>query len=277
MKRRDFLASAGLASAALITGCESTGQHDLLTSSYSSAVPGPAGSGSPALYELRIYTINPGRADALHARFRDHTLRLFRKHGIGSIGYWMPSDPADQRLHFLLRYPDRAARETSWKAFMADPDWKSAYAASEAAGPILAKPPENHFLECTDYSPAVRTGDVSHGGVWELRTYTTPPGRLANLDARFRDHTIGLFAKHGMGNQGYFHKTADQPGADSTLIYFLTHKSREAAKASFDAFGKDPKWKAAREASEREAGGSLTAPNGVKSVFLVPTDYSTTK
>lgn len=277
--RRAFLCGLGGLSALAITGCSTSYRPDVLVSSHSSAAPGVSGAGGKAgaCYELRIYTINPGKADALHNRFRNHTLKLFKKHGIESIGYWMPVDTADQRLHFLLRYPSREARETAWKAFLADPEWQAAYKASEAGGAILAKGPENFFLETTPYSPAVRKGDVSHGGVWEMRTYTTPAGRLDHLDARFRDHTIALFAKHGMGNQGYFHKMAGQDGADSTLLYFLTHKSPEAAKASFGSFGQDPLWKAAREASEKAAGGSLTVQGGVKSVFLKATDYSPTR
>lgn len=279
MKRRDFIATTGVATAAFLTGCEYTGKTDQLTSNYSSAAPGPNGSASwitPAVYELRIYTINPGKAETLHNRFRNHTLALFKKHGIESIGYWMPVNTADQRLHFLLRYPSREARETMWKAFTTDPEWTAAYKESESKGALVSKA-ENPFLIRTDYSPVVRTGNVSNGGVWELRTYTTPAGLLPNLDARFRDHTVKLFAKHGMGNQGYFHKMSDQAGADTTLIYFLTHKSEAAAKASFDSFRKDPAWTAAREASEKQAGGSLTVPDGVKSVFLTPTDYSPTK
>ncbi|MFM7100588.1 MAG: NIPSNAP family protein [Verrucomicrobiota bacterium] len=273
MKRREFLASATGGGLALLAGC-STGQGDLLVATRSSANPGPATRRrTRAVYELRIYTIHPGRAESLHNRFRQHTLRLFKKHGIESIGYWMPVDPQDQRLHFLLRYPSREAREASWKGFTGDPAWQAAYRASEANGPLVAKV-ENPFLVATDYSPAVRTGNLSQGGVWELRDYTTPPGRLPHLDARFRDHTLRLFAKHGMGNQGYFHLMDDQPGADTRLLYFLTHRSPEAAKASFGAFGQDPAWKAAREASEKAAGGSLTAPGGVKSLFLRATDYS---
>ena len=228
------------------------------------------------VYELRVYTVNPGKAEALHNRFRTATLPLFKKHGIESIGYWMPLDPADQRLHFLLRYPSREAREASWKAFMADPAWQAAYKASEAAGPILAKGPENFFVQLTDYSPAVQVS-APGGRVFELRTYTTPPGRLANLDARFRDHTVALFAKHGMVNYGYWHRMSGQPEAEITLQYLLSHASKEAAAASFKAFGADPAWKAAHKASEQNAGGSLTAPGGVKSVYLVPTDYSPTK
>lgn len=229
------------------------------------------------VYELRIYTINSGKKDDLLNRFRDHTLRLFKKHGVESVGYWLPVDATDQRLHFLLRYPSREAREASWKAFLADPDWQAAYKASEAAGPILAKPPENFFLQATDYSPLIKTGDVAQSGVFELRSYTTGAGLLPNLDARFRDHTLGLFAKHGISNYGYFHRLADQPAASVTLQYFVTHASKEAAAASFGAFGKDAEWNTAKKASEEKAGGSLTVKDGVKSVFLAPVDFSPTK
>ena len=226
------------------------------------------------VYELRIYTVNPGKAEALHNRFRTATLRLFKKHGVESVGYWMPTDPADQRLHFLLRYPSREAREASWKAFMADPDWQAAYKASEAAGPILAKGPENYFLQTTDYSPAATLGNLTKGGVWELRTYTTPPGGLGNIDARFRDHTIELFRHHGIQSWAFFHRLADQPESGTTLQYFVYHPSQEAAKNNFASFGQDPRWTTARKASEAAAGGSLTVPGGVKSTFLRATDYS---
>ena len=229
------------------------------------------------VYELRVYTFNPDKKEALLNRFRNHTVRLFKKHGVESVGYWLPVDASDNRLHFLLRYPSREAREASWKAFMADPDWQAAYKASEANGALLAKPPENFFLQATDFSPAVRTGNVTHGGVFELRTYTTPAGRLPNLDARFRDHTVALFAKHGISNYAYFYRTADQPAADVTLQYLVMHKSKETAAASFAEFGKDPDWVAARKASEEKAGGSLTIQGGVKSVFLAPLEFSPTK
>ena len=84
--RRDFLKTASVAGAALATGCHSLGSGH-----------------TASVYELRIYTIHPGKAEALHNRFRNHTLRLFKKHGIESIGYWMPADTADQRMFFLLR------------------------------------------------------------------------------------------------------------------------------------------------------------------------------
>ncbi|MCW5558746.1 MAG: NIPSNAP family protein [Verrucomicrobiae bacterium] len=260
MDRREFLLHTTVASAALVSGCAT-----------SSAV-----NRDTRTYELRVYSIAPGKQEALLDRFRHHTLRLFERHGIESIGYWLPVNADDQRLFFLLRYPNREAREASWKGFTSDPEWQAAQRASEINGALVTKA-ENPFLVVTDYSPVVRTGNVSNGGVFEWRTYTTPPGLLPNLDARFRDHTLALFAKHGMRNYAYFHKMADQPAADVSLWYFLTHDSEAAAQASFEAFRQDPVWVAARTASEQAAGGSLTVPNGVQSLFLRPTDFSPTR
>ena len=226
-------------------------------------------------YEMRVYYAPPGKLEELNARFRNHTLRLFEKHGIENIGYWMPVDNKENELTYYLAYRDREAGDKAWEAYMADPEWKKAYAESEQKGKLVAKV-EQMFLEATDYSPAIKAAKVGDR-VFELRTYTTPPGGLAALNARFRDHTVKLFAKHGMTNVAYWAPMKGQKGEDSTLIYILAHKSVDAAKASFGAFGKDPDWQAARKASEEKAGGSLTAKGGVKSEFLVPTDYSPTK
>src|SRR5690606_21278274 len=95
-----------------------------------------------------------------------------------------------------------------------------------------------------------------------------------DLNARFRDHTVALFKKHGMTNVAYWTLLEGQEGADTTLVYILGHKSVDHARASFDAFRKDPEWVKARQASEEKAGGSLTVQGGVKSLFMKPTDYS---
>ncbi len=227
------------------------------------------------VYEMRTYYAAPGKLDELHARFRNDTMRLFEKHGIKNVGYWVPVKNTENKLVFLLKYPNREARESSWKTFAADPRWVAAKAKSEEKGALVTKVDQT-FLQLTDYSPTSKKGKLFNGGVFELRTYTTPPGKLPDLDARFRDHTINLFTKHGVNNWLYFHKTPDQPDADRTLVYFLNHQSADAAKASFGAFGKDPAWNAARTASEKN--GPLTVKDGgIKSEFLVPTDYSPVK
>lgn len=228
-------------------------------------------------FELRTYTAAPGKLEDLHNRFRKHTLQLFEKHGMQSLGYWVPMDKdgtPQNKVVFLLAYPSRDAREKSWQGFLDDPDWKEVFKASEANGPLITKV-ENPYLMATDYSPEIKASRASEPRVFELRIYKTPPGRLANLNARFRDHTMKLFAKHGMSNIAYWTPMDEKHGKENTLIYILAHKSREAAAESFNAFRKDENWIAARKASEERAGGSLTqATNGVTSIFMTPTDYS---
>lgn len=239
------------------------------------ATPLFAAEKDPRVFEMRTYYAAPGKLDALNARFRDHTVKLFAKHGITSIGYWTPVENPDQKLIYVLAYPSREARETAWKEFGADPDWQAARKASEENGKLVAKV-EQLFLTTTDFSPEVKISATGAPRTFELRTYTTTPGNLAALHTRFREHTIGLFAKHGMTNLWYWQLMPDTKLADpaNTLIYLLAHQSVDAAKASFTAFRADETWIAAKKASEDKAGGSLTIPEGVQSVFLVPTDYS---
>ena len=228
------------------------------------------------VFEMRTYYAHPGKMAALHARFRDHTCKLFEKHGMVNLGYWVPLDNPENKLIYILAYPSREAREQSWKEFMADPDWQAAYKASEVNGKLVSRF-ESSFLTATDYSPEIKAAKGTEPRTFELRTYTASTGNLGALDARFRDHTIKLFSKHGMENIAYWHLMPDQKDADKTLVYLLAHKGKEAAGASFKAFGADPDWVAARKASEEKAGGPLTVQGGVKSVFLAPADYSPMK
>ena len=108
--------------------------------------------------------------------------------------------------------------------------------------------------------------------VFELRTYTTPPGKLEALKSRFRDHTLKLFEKHGMTNIGYW-VPQEGPLAENTLIYLVAHSSRDAATKSWAAFRTDPDWVKAKTASEKD--GPLTTK--VESVFLSPVDFSKLK
>lgn len=231
------------------------------------------------VYEMRIYVTNEGKLDALLTRFRDHTCRLFEKHGIENIGYWVPlatEDGAENTLIYILAHQSREAAKASFAAFGKDPEWQAARQASEAGGKILAKAPESIFMNVTDYSPPVKTGISGKKGVFELRTYTTVPGKLDALHSRFRDHTMALFSKHGMSHTGYWTPVDEDKGAGVKLIYILSHASHEAGLASFTAFRADPVWIAAKSASESANGGSLTIPQpeGVKSVYLRAVDFS---
>jgi hypothetical protein len=227
-------------------------------------------------FELRIYYTAPGKLDDLHARFRNHTMKLFEKHGITNLGYWVPAENPDNRLIYLLAYPSREARDQSWQEFMGDEDWKAAYKASEANGPLVTKV-DARILSATDYSPVASASVASEARTFEMRTYTASPGHLDDLNARFRNHTLALFQKHGMSNFGYWVPMKGQKGAADTLIYIVAHASKDAATASWKAFRDDPDWVAAKKASEEKAGGSLTTQDGVQSVFMKPTDYSPTR
>ncbi len=234
------------------------------------------------LFEMRVYYAAPGKLEALHARFRDHTCALFERHGMTNLGYFVPmGENPERKLVYFLAFPDRASRDASFRAFAADPDWRRAVATSEAGGKLVERI-DHAFLRATDFSPRAVAGPVGRP-LLELRTYTSEVGRLPNLLARFRDHTLGLFERHGMVNLPYWVMDADQSGARSslipgqTLVYLLAHRDLAAAKASFASFRADPDWVRARAESERVAGGSLTVPEGVKSEFLLPTDYSPVK
>ncbi|HET7537825.1 MAG TPA: NIPSNAP family protein, partial [Candidatus Didemnitutus sp.] len=119
------------------------------------------------VYELRIYTTNPGKMPDLLTRFRDHTCALFAKHGMENVGYWLPLDPAESnKLYYVLKHRNREAAKASWQAFGADPEWKAVVAASEANGKIVTAV-ESTYLTLTDYSPALPK--LTGGHVFELR------------------------------------------------------------------------------------------------------------
>ena len=116
---------------------------------------GRAAQPAPAhVYEMRTYTATEGKLDAVNARFRDHTQRIFARHNMKSVGYWTPLEgpTAGTTLVYIIEHPSREEARKNWAAFSADPEWQKAKAESEAAGRIVAKA-ESVFLVPTDYSP----------------------------------------------------------------------------------------------------------------------------
>jgi NIPSNAP len=106
------------------------------------------------VFEMRTYFAPAGKMKDLHARFRDHTCKLFEKHGMTIIGFWSPADPqeAEKKLVYILAYPSKEAADKSWKAFRADPAWIAARTESERNGKLVDKV-ESVWLNPTDYSP----------------------------------------------------------------------------------------------------------------------------
>jgi NIPSNAP len=103
------------------------------------------------VFELRTYTTNEGKLDALQARFRDHTTRIFKKHHMTNVGYWVPVDKPNT-LIYIISHPSKEAAKANWDAFRSDPEWQKVQKESEANGKLVAKV-ESVFMDATDYSP----------------------------------------------------------------------------------------------------------------------------
>lgn len=110
----------------------------------------------PRTFELRTYEAAEGKLENIHARFRDHTRRIFDKHGMTNVLYWRPiegQETLDGKMVYLLAFPGVAARNQAWRDFSADPEWQKVAADSQVDGQLLAGRPESVLLRPTDYSP----------------------------------------------------------------------------------------------------------------------------
>lgn len=116
--------------------------------------PSPSLRKDGKFYEMRTYHAAPGKLEELHKRFRDHTLALFKKHGMEIVGFYGPTDKEDgseTKLIYILGYPSREARDASWKAFQADPAWVKARTESELNGKLVDKV-DSVYMNATDYA-----------------------------------------------------------------------------------------------------------------------------
>jgi hypothetical protein len=113
----------------------------------------PAEAASTRVYELRTYHCNEGKLDALNARFRDHTITIFKKHGMKSVGYWIPQDGPEHanELIYIISHESRDAAKKNWDDFRADPEWQKVQKESEANGKLVAKV-DSVFMDPTNYS-----------------------------------------------------------------------------------------------------------------------------
>jgi hypothetical protein len=117
--------------------------------------PSPSLAKNSRCFEIRTYTAAPGKLEELHARFRNHTLKIFKKHGMEVVGFWGPTDKekgSENTLVYVLAFPSRAALDKAWKEFRADPEWLKARDESEKNGKLTEKV-ESVILMATDYSP----------------------------------------------------------------------------------------------------------------------------
>ena len=143
MSRRSVVALAGVFLAGVVAG-QAVPAHTAVAQA----------PGANRVFEIRTYTAPDGKLEELHKRFRDHTLRIFRKHDMTSIAYFRPQDAPlkDNTLIYILAHPSREAAKKNWAEFQADPEWKKVSADSQVNGPIVSKV-ESIFADAADYSP----------------------------------------------------------------------------------------------------------------------------
>jgi hypothetical protein len=141
MNRRDVLQGMGAA---------------MMLSAASGLEAQSGGVKSDVVYELRVYHANEGKLDALLARFRDHTVEIFKRHGMKSVAYWVPTDEPlkSKTLIYILEHPSREAATANWKAFHDDPEWVKVSTASEVNGKLVEKV-DSTYMRLTDFSPAI--------------------------------------------------------------------------------------------------------------------------
>ena len=114
----------------------------------------PVPAADRRIYELRTYHCNPGKLSDLLTRFRDHTMRIFERHGMKNVAYWVPTDEPgnDNTLVYIISHENREQARKNWDEFRADPEWIKVKNASEANGNLVQKI-DSLFLEPADFSP----------------------------------------------------------------------------------------------------------------------------
>ena len=151
------------------------------------------------IYESRIYKAVPGRLPDINARFANHTVGFFKQYEIGMMGFWTDEIGASNQLTYILSFDSVTDRAEKWAAFQADKAWAEVRAETESNGPIVAQV-LNSLMSPTPYSPEPKFKTA----VQELRIYDAMPGKLPDLHNRFKNHTMGLFEKHGIENVAYW-------------------------------------------------------------------------
>jgi hypothetical protein len=227
-------------------------------------------------FELRIYTAPPGKLDALHARFRDHTIALFEKHGITNIAYFTPIPNPENKLAYLLAYPSKEAREDSWKKFAADPEWVKAKTESELQGKLVAAV-EQRFLQPTDFSPEIKPAKGTAGRVFEMRSYEATQGNLDKLVKVSGKYAPELFKGHGIELIGAWTPLPGGKTGENRLTYLLAYPNEATIESANKALAENSKLEEIGRELEKEAGGPPLVENGIVTARLAPTDYSPMK
>ena len=227
------------------------------------------------VFELRIYTANKDRLKHMIKRFKTYTDKIFKRHNMEPVGYWLPvGGGADRRKFiYILKHSSRYAAYQNWMNFSNDREWKNIVLKTPEFQRLLAEKPEHVFMTENDYSEKVKDSIGEQGGIFELRTYDCNPAKLRLLNERFKNHTTRIFKKHGMKNIAYW-TPFDRPESSNQLIYLIHHESREQADKNWKSFIADPEWKGI--ARESQIDGKFLSKKPER-IYLKGLDFSPLK
>ena len=223
------------------------------------------------LFELRTYHTTSSKLDALHDRFRNHTIRLMARHGIECVGFWVPRENPGNNLIVLHAYPSAAARTASWERFAIDPEWRKIKAVSEADGKLVNRIDEV-ILGPTDFCPVVTATNAGENRCFELRIIRG--GNPAVAAARCRDHALKLFARHGLTHVGSWTPTGGKMASGVALVSLIACPSAAEREKAIRSFRDDPFWSTVATAADP---GWQAMQDGGDCLVLTPTDYSNLK
>ena len=219
------------------------------------------------VYELRIYAAAEDRLGHLIKRFREHTDRLFRKHKMEPVAYWLPTDGTakeKRRFVYILKHPSRYAAYRNWNAFTHDPEWKRGVLEQPEFQRLLSGRPESVFLTPNKFlNESTRSNNPN---IYELRIHTAAKGKLAALHQHHRDTGVNLHLKHGIRTLGSWF-AFDRPESENTMYTLHRHSSRTQADLNWKALQSDP--------AEKKVRGFLTEET--QRLYLKPLEFSRMK
>ena len=195
---------------------------------------------SGPVYELRIYSATEGRFGNLIERFREHTDRLFKKHGLQVVGYWTPTEgPSKKRRRFIyvLKHNSRYDAYLNWVSFSNDKEWERVLDQPKFQG-LLALKPESLFMQASEFSGMIDDNKITPGGIYELRTYVANPGKLKSAEEKYTKNIVNLLQRHGIKDL-FGWRAFDLPESKNTFIRLLHHPSEKEAVLNWKSFIND--------------------------------------
>ncbi len=224
----------------------------------------------PHYFELRLYTVTSNKLDGVMERFRDTVEPVRRRHGIQTVGYWSaPGTTNSGTFAYLMAAASKEELQNQEKIFGADPEFQKGYAVSnqkhgKTVDRIVALPLAVDATAKFDFAASVKPR------AFDLRVYSVLPGKLDAFRARWRDHAVPIYERHGLHSVGWWVAEKKDPDGHDQFVCLLAGQSVESIKNSISKFHQDPEWQ--RVENETEKDGKLRS--GVDALKLLPTNFS---